>query len=86
MGASYWPRLLQAPRQWEERITKIKVREAARVLGREGEVARAITDPEKKNRNVQVQFNLRTPNVTEEARDKTQKTYAWEAVLMPSWT
>lgn len=56
------------------------------MLGREGEVARAITDPEKKNRNVQVQFNLRTPNVTEEARDKTQKTYAWEAVLMPSWT
>lgn len=62
------------------------MREAARVLGREGEVARAITDPEKKNRNVQVQFNLRTPNVTEEARDKPQKTYAWEAVLMPSWT
>ena len=26
----------------------MKVREAARVLGREGEVARAITDPEKK--------------------------------------
>ena len=40
----------------------------------------------KKNRSVQVQFNLRTPNVTEEARDKPQKTYAWEAVLMPSWT
>ena len=35
---------------------------------------------------MQVQFNLRTPNVTEETRDKTQKTYAWEAVLMPSWT
>ena len=62
----------------------MKVREAARVLGREGEVARAITDPEKKNRNVQVQFNLRTPNITEEARDKPQKTYAWEVVLMPS--
>ena len=56
------------------------------MLGREGEVARAITGPEKKNGSVQVQFNLRANNVTEEARDKPQKTYAWEAVLMPSWT